>query len=330
VIDPPDLGGAVTLERIEEAHLRLRPHVRRTPLERSEWLSRLIGGDVHLKLECLQRTGSFKVRGALNAVATLGAEARGRGVVTASAGNHGLGVALASRLHAVPCTIFLPATAAAVKRERIARMGATVRTVAGGYDAAHEEALRHARAEGLAYVHAFSEPAVVAGQGTVALEVLEALPDVRTIVVPVGGGGLLGGVGIAVRALAPYVRIVGVQSEATAAMHASWHAGALRSVPEVPTLCDGLSGDVDAASLALALRVLDEIRLVGERGIAEAIRDLYYEEGVSAEGSGAVGVAALREGLLTRIEGPVAVLVSGGNLDASRLVALLRHPDGKR
>src|SRR5690606_30496113 len=178
-------------------------------------------------------------------VLSLAPEERARGVVTASAGNHGLGVALAAGEEGVRATAFVPATAPATKRERIARYGADLRLVDGGYDAAHHAAGEHAARTGALYLHAFSDPRVVAGQGTVGLEVLTDLPRAGTLLVPVGGGGLVGGVGVVARALAPHVRVVGVQSTATAAMHDSLRAGRLVSPPLAPTLCEGLQGDTD-------------------------------------------------------------------------------------
>lgn len=283
-----------------------------------------------LKLESLQRTGSFKLRGALNALAP-GEEARfGGGVVTASAGNHGLGVAHAARIFGIRATIFIPAGAPAVKRDRIRMLGADVRLVDGDYDDAHAEALRHARDAGIPYLHAFSDPAVVAGQGTVGLEIAEDLPDVRTVVVPIGGGGLSGGIGLALGTRGRSTRLIGVQSEATAAMHASLAAGAPTPVPAVPTLCDGLAGDVDQRSLDLARAVLDDLVLVSESAVRDAIRSLFFEEGLVAEGSAAVGPAAIREGRLSTAAGPIAIVVTGGNIDAARLATILNDETERR
>ena len=295
---------------------------RRTPLERSRELSGIAGGEVLLKLETAQRTGSFKLRGALNALARLGAGERAAGVVTASAGNHGLGVALAARELGVSATVFVPEDAPAVKRERIAALGAELRLVAGDYDAAHEAAVAEAERSGRRYLHAFSDPDVVAGQGTVALEVLEDRPDVRTLLVPVGGGGLVGATGIVARAMGG-ARVVGVQTPETAAMHASIAAGRVTSPPMGPTLCDGLSGDVDGPSYALARDVMDGIVLVEEAAVARAIRWLYLKEGVTAEGSAAVAVAALLVRAAGALPAPIAVVVTGGNIEPSRLARLL-------
>lgn len=311
-----------TLADVLAAEARLSGVARRTPLERSAWLTGVAGAEVHLKLETHQRTGSFKLRGAYNAAASLPPAARARGLVTASAGNHGQGVALAAALLGARATVFVPADAPLAKKRRIARLGAELREVEGGYDGAHDAAVAHAGEHGGAFVHAFSDPAVVAGQGTVGLEVARALPAVRTFVVPVGGGGLIGGIGVVARALGSGVRVVGVQTERTAAMHASLAAGRPVSPEYGATLCEGLSGDVDEASLALAGEVVDAVVLVPEAAVRRAMRMLFAEEGIVAEGSAAVAVAALLEGAV-EVEGPAAVVLTGGNVDPARLAAVL-------
>lgn len=279
--------------------------------------------EVWLKLENQQRTGSFKVRGACNALLMLPEEERARGIVTASAGNHGLGVALASRLCGVAATVFVPAGAPRTKRIRIARLGAALREVRGSYDDTHLAATRFARETGARYLHAFSDPAVVAGQGTVGLEVLQDLPAAATLLVPIGGGGLIGGIGVIARALSPGMRIVGVQSEATAAMHTSLRSGRVISPPSLPTLCDGLAGEIDAWSLALARRVVDDVLLVSELSVRRSMKRLFVEDGIVVEGSAATVAAALWECVLTAAAGPVAAVVSGGNLDPQNLVQIL-------
>jgi threonine dehydratase len=307
------------------AAARLAGVVRRTPLERSEALSEAAGTGVWIKNEGAQRTGSFKLRGAYNRVATLTDEERSRGIVTASAGNHGMGVAYASRLLGLRPVVFVPRGTPEVKRRRIARFGGELRLVDGGYDDAHATAEAHAEATGATFVHAFSDPATVAGQGTVGLEIVEELPGVRTVVVPVGGGGLANGIGVLLRALrdASPVRLVGVQTHETAAMHASLAAGALVSPPMGPTLCEGLTGDTDLPSFLLAREVVDEIVLVSEAAVRRTIGWLYREEGIVAEGSAAVAAAALLEGAVRNLEGPVAVVLTGSNLDAARLADIL-------
>ncbi len=295
--------------------------MRRTPLERCDGLSG--EAEVFLKLEGMQRTGSFKLRGAYNRVATLAPEARARGLVTASAGNHGQGVALAARLLGARALVFVPAGAPETKRRRIARFGAELVLVEGGYDEAHAAAEAHAAETGAAFVHAYSDPMTVAGQATVALEIFSDLPEVRTVVVPVGGGGLVNGTGIVARALAPGARVVGVQTHETAAMHASLAAGSLCCPPQGATLCEGLSGETDARSLELARRVVDEVVLVSEDAVRRAMRWLFVEEGVVAEGSAAVAAAALLEGAVSGAPGPVAAILSGSNVDAARMAEVL-------
>jgi threonine dehydratase len=301
---------------------RLRGVARRTPLERSRRLSDAAGTAVFLKLETQQRTGSFKLRGAYNAIAALAPEARAAGLVTASAGNHGQGVALAASLLGARSTVYVPAGAPEAKKRRIARFGAELREVEGGWDEAQAAAERHLAERGGTFVHAFSDPAVVAGQGTVGLEIAEELPDIRTFLVPVGGGGLIGGIGIVARALGTGARVVGVQTEETRGMHASLEAGRVASPPYGPTWCEGLSGDVDAPSLALARVVVDEMVLVREASVRRAMRVLFEDEGVVAEGSAAVAAAAVLEGAV-EVEGPAAVVLTGANVDAARLAEVL-------
>lgn len=321
----PAARAVPSLADVRAAAARIAGIVRRTPLERSDALTGISGVPVHLKLEGFQRTGSFKVRGACNFVAQLRPDERARGLVTASAGNHGLGVALAARLMGARAVIYLPGDAPEVKRRRIARHGAELRRVDGGYDDAHHAAEAFAAESGACFVHAFSDPAVVAGQGTVGLEIFEELPDARTLVVPAGGGGLIGGVGTVARALDPAVRVVGVQTPRTAAVHASLAAGRLVSPPYGPTLCEGLSGDIDQRSLDLVRQVVDEVVLVDEDAVRRAIRWLYVEEGVVAEGSAAVAAAALLEGAIGGLQGPVAAVLTGSNLDAHRLARILEQ-----
>jgi threonine dehydratase len=318
-----ELDVGPTIDDVRAAAERLAGVVVRTPLTRSQPLSRAAGVEAWIKDEGRQRSGSFKLRGAYNAVASLSADERARGLVTASAGNHGLGVAIAARLLGASARIHVPSSSPEVKRSRIAAEGAELRLVEGGYDDAHAAAEADAEETGRFFVHGFSDPRVVAGAGTVGLEIVEDLPGVRTVVVPVGGGGLIGGVGTAVRALAPGVAIVGVQTEETSAMHASLAAGRVVSPPMGETLCEGLSGDVDERGLALAMRVVDRIVIVSEDAVRRAMAWLHREHGTTVEGSGAVGVAAVLEGALGKVEGPMAVVLSGSNVDPARLAQIL-------
>src|SRR5690242_8859710 len=248
---------------IAAAH-RLRGIIERTPLRRSAPLSTLVGADVWLKCENLQRTGSFKLRGATNALAALTEEQRARGVVASSAGNHGLGLAHAARTLGVRARIFIPATAPDVKRRGIIALGAEVDDGYPDYDAAHHAAERFAAEHGMTFVNPCAGEALLAGQGTVALEIIEELPTVRTFVVPVGGGGLVGGMAALIRAVVPAARIVGVQSEATNAMALSLAAGHLVPVEVIPTLADGLAGQVDDVGVAIGQVAIDTMIPVRE------------------------------------------------------------------
>jgi threonine dehydratase len=308
------------------AGYRLRGIVERTPLVRSTGLGARTGADVWLKCENLQRTGSFKLRGATNALAALSDEQRTRGVVASSAGNHGLGLAHAARSLGVRARIFIPATAPDVKRLGIVALGAEVDDSYPDYDAAHHAAERFAREQGMTFVNPCAGEALLAGQGTVALEIIEELPEVATFVVPVGGGGLVGGMAALVRAVTPAARIVGVQSEVTNAMAASLTAGARVDVPVLQTLADGLAGQIDDEGFAIGRVAIDTMVTVGEAEIADAMRWLAGEHDLRAEGSGAVATAALLHGHLTDVRGPAAVVISGGNVDDARWSAAMTSP----
>jgi threonine dehydratase len=292
---------------------RIAPVVRRTRLLRT--------GGVHLKLENEQLTGSFKLRGATNVIAGLGADVRSRGVVASSAGNHGLGVAYAAKHFGVRATVFIPATAPRVKREGIAALGAKVIDNERHYDAAMAAAVRYAADHGARFINPCLGDDLLAGQGTVALEVIEDVPDIETFVVSVGGGGLLGGCAALLRARAPRARIIGVQSVNTAAMARSIEAKRVVEIDYLPTLADGLAGQVDEAALEIGQEALDEILTVSEEEIGEAMLWLLDEHGLRVEGSGAVGVAAIRSGKLVP-RGETVVVVSGGNVDDDRIEKL--------
>jgi threonine dehydratase len=313
------LPGAASLAAARD---RIRAGVRQTPLERSDWLSERAGCAVYLKLECWQRTHSFKIRGALNAVASLSPDERARGLVTASAGNHGLAVAEAARDHDATATIFVPLDAPTTKKTRIRRAGAELREVDGTYDDAVDAARGFARDTGALPVHAFADPAVVAGQGTLGLEIVERLPGVRDVVVPVGGGGLAAGTGAALTHHAPSARLVGVQSTATRAMHDAFRAGRVVPSPFAPSLCDGLAGETEQAAYEALRAVAHALHLVDEAAVADGIREVYRQEGVVAEGSGVVGVVAVLTGVV-ELQGPAVIVVSGGNIDGERLARIL-------
>ncbi|MEP6618530.1 MAG: threonine/serine dehydratase [bacterium] len=297
------------------AAYRLRGVINRTPLVYSKSLSAVVGADVWLKCENLQHTGSFKLRGAYNALASLSPDARQRGIVASSAGNHGLGVAYSAQLLGMRARIFVPASAPTVKRDGIIALGADVDATQPHYDEAHDAAVAYGNAHGMTYVNPCAGATLLAGQGTVGLEILEELPDARMVVIPIGGAGLLGGVATIVRANAPSARIAGAQGDRSNAMAASIAAGHRVEVAVTPTLADGLSGQIDEDGFVIGKSLLDEIHVVSEKDIANAIAWLAREHDMKVEGSGAVGVAALLTRKLSAPRGPVAVIVSGGNID---------------
>ena len=323
------MNDRVTLHDVFLAAGRVAPHIRRTPLERSAPLSDELGPDVYLKLECWQRTGSFKLRGALNALLTLPDEERRRGILTCSAGNHGLGVAEAARLIGVAATVVVPENASPAKLAGLRRTGqggVELLQLGAGYDEAEARARELAAERGLTFVSPYNDPAVVAGAGTVTLEVLLDLPEAATIVVPVGGGGLAAGVALTAKAINPALRVVGAQPEASPAMHAALAAGRLVLIDDGPTLADGLAGNVEAGSLTFPLlqRHLDDLVLVGEEAIAAAMLAYLDRHHLVVEGAGAVGLAALQTGRIAAPPGPVVLIVSGGNVATGVLAGLFR------
>lgn len=313
----------LSAETVFLAAARISPVVKRTRILRSDALSRLAKTDVLLKLENEQITGSFKLRGAMNVIATLDDQSRSRGVVASSAGNHGLGVAYAAKYFGVQATIFIPSTAPRVKRDGIVALGATVDETQPHYDAAMDAAKAFAAARGSRFINPCLGDELLAGQGTVALEILAECPGLHTLVVSVGGGGLLGGCASVVRESTPSVRIVGAQGENTAAMSKSIAAHKVVEIPILPTLADGLAGQIDEDGLEIGRAGLDQIVTVTEQEIGRAILWLLDQHGMKVEGAGAVGVAAILSGKL-KPEGETVVVISGGNIDDARVAELRR------
>jgi threonine dehydratase len=314
----------VTIDDVRAAASRIGPLIVRTPLERSMELSERCGVDVWLKFECFQRTGSFKLRGALNALQLMLTPKK---VVTASAGNHGLGVARAADLLGVSATVVVPETASQTKVDALRCSGAELIQVGETYDEAEAFAIRLARTQSVPFISAYNDPAVVAGGGTLALEIFEDLPAVQELIVPAGGGGLIGGIGVAAHGLNPEATVYGVQSEASPALHAALEAGHLVQVPVLPSLADGLAGNVEAGSITFDLlqQHVRRVELVSEEAIAGAMRWLLVHERVVAEGSAAVGVAALLERKLVPA-GPVAVILTGRNVAQAVLQKYVHAP----
>lgn len=312
----------LTLADVCRARRRLTGRVVRTPLVESSSLSELAGTCVYLKLETLQPTGSFKIRGATNALAQL-AEGGAKGAVTASTGNHGRAVAHAARVLGIEATICLSSLVPKNKVEAVRALGAQVRVAGKSQDEAEREAERLARDEGFAYVSPFDDLAVIAGQATIGLEIVEALPDVAQIVVPLSGGGLFSGVAFAAKQCSPDVRLTGVTMRRGAAMHASLAAGKPVLVDEVATLADSLGGGIGLANrytFSLTRSLIDEALLVEEEAIARAIVHAYRHERLIVEGAAAVGIAAVLENAVSGAakgakSGPIVIVASGANID---------------
>jgi threonine dehydratase len=320
----------LTLESVLEAQRRIDPFVRRTLLLYSESLSALSGADVWLKLECQQLTGSFKVRGALNKVGLLAAEERARGIVTGSAGNHGLGVAYAARAWGgITADVYVPTNAPRVKVEKMRRLGVTVRQEGSTYEEAHQAAEAFARLAGATYVQAYDDLDVIAGQGTVALEILEdlssaGLVDASQVLVPVGGGGLIAGVAAVLAERAPGCRVVGVQPEASPAALLSLRDGvAYDPYDHEPTLADGLAGGFGAIPLRVARELIAQVLLANEADLRRAIFYLIDQEQLVVEASGAIAIVPLLNGSLDVAGQRVVCILSGGNIETTLLRDIL-------
>jgi threonine dehydratase len=302
--------GPVTAADVAAARDAVRDVARHTPVLPSETLSERGGGTVLLKAEALQRTGSFKIRGALSKLAALGEEAAA-GVVAGSAGNHAQAVAFAARVRGVPCVVHMPREAPISKVEGAAALGARVVQDTGSVEESVHDAAQHAARDGMAFIHPYDDADVVAGQGTLGLELLEDVPDLRRVIVPVGGGGLVSGVALAVKSARPEVEVIGVQAAARAGL----------------TIADGIAvkrpGEL---TQALIQRWVDDVVAVGEDDVAEAMVALLERAKLVVEGAGAVGAAALLSGRVRAVHGGSTVVVlSGGNVDAGLLATVARR-----
>lgn len=324
-------AGTPTADDIAAAARAIAPTVRRTPLVACEELSERLGVALHLKLETLQRTGSFKLRGAANRIRLLSAEERAHGVVTVSTGNHGRAVAFAARAAGVRAVVCLSGLVPANKVAAIRGLGAEVRREGRSQDEAEVEARRLVAEEGMVMIHPFDDPAIIAGQGTVGLEIVGDLPVFDALLVPVSGGGLAVGAALAVRAHLPGVRVIGVSMARGAAMAASLATGRPVEVKEELSLADSLGGGIgldNRWTFALCRELLDQVVLVSEDEIAEGMRALFRAAGIVAEGGGAVGVAALLAGRVRLAPGSrVVAVVSGRNVAPGTFAAVL---EGRR
>jgi threonine dehydratase len=315
----------VTLADIETARELIRDVAIETPMEQSRWLSALVGGPVSLKCENLQRTGSFKARGAFVRISRLSAEERALGVVAASAGNHAQGVALAAQLLGIKATVFMPEGAPIPKEKATRGYGADVVFEGRFLEDSLVAAGRFAEATGAVLIHPFDHPDIVAGQGTVGLEILEQAPDVQTVIVPLGGGGLLAGIALAIKATRPDVRVLGVQAEGAAAFPGSLEHGKPMPLASMKTMADGIAVGMPGAITFAAVRDhVDEVLTVSEDSLSRALLALIERAKMVVEPAGAAAVAALMD-RHPDVRTPVVAVLSGGNIDPLLLGKVIRH-----
>jgi threonine dehydratase len=320
---------------VYRARRRLRSDLAVTPLRVSRWLSHIAHSDVFLKLETVQPGGSFKIRGAMNALLAARERAEAAGarmdprVVTGSAGNHGRAMAASARQLGVRVIVYTPSSAPETKKAAIRELGAELRDHCADYDAAEREAMAFARQQEIAFVSGYNHPDVIAGAGTIGLEIVEQLPQVDIVLVPLGGGGLAGGVGLAVKAAAPRARVVGVEVEASTAFTAALASGRIVPISPRPTLADGLTGNLEPGSITFPLvqRVVDEVVVVTEQELRAAMRGLFSQEHLVAEGAGAAALAAVLAGRISMAGMRGAIVVSGSNVDGNVLQDVLHRND---
>jgi threonine dehydratase len=313
----------VSILDIYKAKKNISRYVRRTPLEYSKLLSDLTSGEVWLKYENRQLTGSFKIRGAANRMLAMMDEERHRGVITASAGNHGQGVGYMARELKVKARVFIPQNTPEVKRTAMQDLGVELVVHGLEYMEAENLAIKTAKQENVLFISAYNDPIIIAGQGTVGLEMLEEKPDLEMILVPLGAGGLAGGVAVSWKSI-PSVSVIGVQSHASPVMHQSLKAGRIIDIPLKDSIAEGLHGGIEPGSITFNLcKLLDYDILVEEKTIREAMRFMILKHREVVEGAGAVGIAALME-QPKRFKGKkVGVIISGGNLDEREIKDLV-------
>jgi threonine dehydratase len=316
---------SVTPAAIESAATALRAHLAPTPLQHSRAFTEKARCHVHLKIESIQPIRAFKVRGALNKLIHMPDAQRAAGVITASAGNHGMGVAYAAAVFKVPATVYVPESANPFKVEAIRRLGALVVSAGRNYSGANAEALSAQRDGGATFVHAYDDPDVVAGQGTIALELLADLADFDTVLVPVGGGGLIGGIALYLKAKKPGIKVIGVEPSGADGMHRSLQAGSIVTLERVSTIADGLAASGPGKlTFELAQRYVDDVILVEEVEMLRAIRLLFEWEHLLAEPAGAAAIAALLYHYRPVPNERVVVILSGGNVTDEVMLKALK------
>lgn len=311
---------------IQEAADRLKKRVRRTELIHSHHFSDVLAYPVHFKCENLQRTGSFKIRGALNFMTSQPREALRNGVITASAGNHAQGVAFSADLLGVRATVYMPEATPLQKVLATRDYGAEVVLTGKNFDEAYAAAVQAGKASGALFVHPFDDPLVMAGQGTIGLEVLEEIPDLANILVPIGGGGLIAGIVTAIKETHPHVRVIGVESAAAPSMHYSLKKGSIMAAPLTVTLADGIAVKrVGKKTFPIVRDLVDEVVLVEEEEIAQAIVALLERTKLLVEGAGAVTLAALLNHRVRDIAGKTVCVLSGGNIDVKTIALVVER-----
>jgi len=315
----------IDLNSIKKAYDRVSSVVHHTPFGYAPILSDLSGYDIYLKKENLQRTGAFKLRGAFNKIATLVESGKVGGVVAASAGNHAQGVAFSAKHFTIDATIVMPESTPLTKVQGVKELGATVILHGNNYDEAYGYALEYARENGQEFVHPFTDDEVIAGQGTVAIEMLDEIANLDAVIVPIGGGGLISGIATAIKDISPSCRVIGVASKGAPAMTNSYREGRAIDTTSVRTIADGIAvRDTSPKTLEYILKYVDDIQLVGEDEIANAILFLLEKQKLLVEGAGAVGVAAI---LHHKIDMPkdskIGIVLSGGNIDVTMLSLII-------
>lgn len=311
---------------ILDAAQRLKKRVRRTELIHAQHFSERLGFPLYFKCENLQRTGAFKIRGALNFMTSQPRQALSGGVITASAGNHAQGVAFAADLLGVKAVIYMPESTPPQKVFSTRDYGAEVILEGKNFDEACTAALKQAEVSGALFVHPFNDPLVMAGQGTIGLEILEELPDLANILVPIGGGGLIAGIARAIKETHPHVRIIGVESAAAPSMQLALQKGHVLTVPIRASLADGIAvKTAGSATFPVIRELVDEVVLVEEEEIAQAIVALLERNKLMVEGAGAVGLAALLNGRVKRLSGKTVALLSGGNIDVKTIAVVVER-----
>jgi len=316
----------VGFQKILEASRKIRNFVTRTPTYHSVVFSQRTGAEVYLKLECFQPVGVFKIRGTVNKICRLSPSELKKGLVTSSSGNHGLSVAYAAKIYGAKAVVVVPENAVKEKVEAMETYGAEVIKYGKDYDEAYSKALEIQKETGTTFVHPFNDPFVIAGQGTVGLELLEDIPDLNTIIIPIGGGGLISGISIAAKTLNPNIRLVGVQPERAPAIYRSWKAGKIVEVDSVNTVADGLAARKPLdLTFRIIKRYVDDILLVTEQEIGEAVLALLHEAHILAEPSGAASLAGLLFKYNPKPKEKVAVIVSGANISIDYLASLLKQ-----